>query len=86
MPNGDPNNTGNVFEFPLRFPGQYFDRETGLSYNVNRDYWPDGGRYIVSDPMGIRAGVLSACPASGFVQTPLRFLKISPTRINTNHS
>jgi len=30
--------------------------------------------------------VLSACPASGFVQTPLRFLGISPTGINTNHS
>src|SRR5437899_493911 len=57
VPNGDPNNTGDVFEFALRFLGQYFDRETALTQNVNRDYWSEGGRYIQSDPFGIRAGL-----------------------------
>lgn len=40
-------------EQPLRFPGQYFDKETGLHYNYYRDYDPTLGRYIQSDPIGI---------------------------------
>jgi RHS repeat-associated protein len=56
-PNDDPDGDGVKFDFPLRFPGQYFDRETNLNYNIARDYWPDGGRYIQSDPIGIRAGL-----------------------------
>lgn len=55
-PDENPINLG-VFEFPVRFPGQYQDKETGTSYNVARDYWPEIGRYIQSDPMGIRAGL-----------------------------
>src|ERR1041385_2975892 len=33
VPNGDPNNTGSAFDFPLRLPGQYAGRETNLTYN-----------------------------------------------------
>jgi RHS repeat-associated protein len=40
----------------LRFPGQYFDAETGLPYNYYRDYNPAIARYIESDPIGIRRG------------------------------
>jgi len=36
----------------LRFPGQYKDTETGLSYNRFRDYDPKTGRYIEPDPIG----------------------------------
>jgi len=40
----------------LRFPGQYFDVESGLNYNVNRDYESAKGGYLQPDPMGLAAG------------------------------
>ncbi len=40
-------------ETPLRFPGQYLDRETGLHYNVFRYYDPANARYISPDPLGL---------------------------------
>lgn len=38
---------------PLRFPGQYFDAETGLHYNVHRYYDPHTARYLSPDPLGL---------------------------------
>ncbi|MDT0458150.1 RHS repeat-associated core domain-containing protein [Streptomyces sp. DSM 41527] len=38
---------------PLRFPGQYFDAETGLHYNVHRYYDPEVARYLAPDPLGL---------------------------------
>ena len=40
----------------LRFQGQYFDRETGLHYNLNRYYEPSSGRFIHQDPIGLEGG------------------------------
>jgi len=40
----------------LRFPGQYYDEETGLHYNYFRDYKPMVGRYVEADPIGIKEG------------------------------
>ncbi|HET7831984.1 MAG TPA: RHS repeat-associated core domain-containing protein [Gallionella sp.] len=56
MPNENPSGAGQ-FTFNLRFAGQYYDRETGLNYNVNRDYNPGLGRYIESDPIGLGSGL-----------------------------
>ncbi|MYV40169.1 type IV secretion protein Rhs [Streptomyces sp. SID1328] len=38
---------------PLRFPGQYFDPETGLHYNHFRHYDPESARYLTLDPLGL---------------------------------
>ncbi|WP_435283652.1 DUF6531 domain-containing protein [Streptomyces koelreuteriae] len=38
---------------PLRFPGQYFDAETGLHYNHHRYYDPATARYHSPDPLGL---------------------------------
>ncbi|WUX13539.1 RHS domain-containing protein [Streptomyces sp. NBC_01439] len=38
---------------PLRFPGQYYDPETGLHYNLFRHYDPETGRYTSPDPLGL---------------------------------
>ncbi|MEU5540571.1 RHS repeat-associated core domain-containing protein, partial [Streptomyces sp. NPDC020362] len=38
---------------PLRFPGQYYDPETGLHYNYFRHYDPETARYLSPDPLGL---------------------------------
>ena len=40
-----------------RFPGQYYDAKTGLSYNWHRYYDPSIGRYITADPIGLAGGM-----------------------------
>ena len=39
-----------------RFPGQWFQSETGLHQNWMRDYDPTTGRYMQADPLGLVAG------------------------------
>lgn len=55
--NEDPDSDTNLFVYSLRFPGQYFDSETGLHYNYYRDYDPQTGRYVESDPIGLNGGL-----------------------------
>ena len=43
--------------YSLRFPGQFYDPLTGLSYNGFRDYDSATGRYVESDPIGLAGGV-----------------------------
>lgn len=38
---------------PLRFPGQYYDPETGLHYNYFRHYDPETTRFLTQDPLGL---------------------------------
>ncbi len=52
-PDEDPDGDGEEFVYRGRFPGHYFDAETGLHYNYFRDYEPQTGRYITVDPLGL---------------------------------
>ncbi|GAA1271876.1 hypothetical protein GCM10009665_70000 [Kitasatospora nipponensis] len=52
---------------PLRFPGQYLDRETGLHYNLLRYYDPREARYLSADPLGLAP----ADDPYGYVRNPL---------------
>jgi len=56
LPNQNPDNLGS-FVFNLRFPGQYYDQETGLHYNMARYYNPAVGGYDQSDPIGLAGGI-----------------------------
>ena len=54
---GDTTVEVNTVANNLRFPGQYYDAETGTHYNYFRDYEPGMGRYLESDPIGLGGGL-----------------------------
>ncbi|MFE9020124.1 putative T7SS-secreted protein [Streptomyces sp. NPDC007808] len=72
---------------PLRFPGQYYDPETGLHYNYFRHYDPQTARYLTLDPLGL----IPAPNPSTYVDNPLSLidpLGLSPyprLRVIGNH-
>ncbi|MCB9654639.1 MAG: RHS repeat protein [Deltaproteobacteria bacterium] len=53
------------FKLNLRYPGQYYDAETGLFENHHRIYDPELGRYLQSDPTGLAGGLNTYAYANG---------------------
>ena len=57
---------------PVRYPGQWYDDESGLHYNRFRYYDPSVGRYISPDPIGLMGGL------NPYVYGPNAFSWIDP--------
>jgi len=67
-------------KFDLRYPGQVFDEETGLSYNLHRYYDAATGRYIQADPIGLggnRFGYVGGNPLNFIDPEGLVFLDLT---------
>jgi RHS repeat-associated protein len=71
------------FDVPLRFPGQYFDVETGKHENWNRYFDPDTGRYLSPEPLlqnaeWVKKEARGSTPTYAYARNnPLKF--IDPT-------
>jgi RHS repeat-associated protein len=71
-PLADADGDGVVLSVGLRYPGQYFDVESGLHYNYFRDYEPAIGSYLQVDPM------LHDQPASMGAAKPYSYVESNP--------
>jgi RHS repeat-associated protein len=70
----------------LRFPGQYFQIETGFHYNHHRMYDPVTGRYTQPDPLGFIDGpsVYAYAKNSPFMYTDREGLAVCTYSITTH--
>ena len=80
-PYGEVYSTSGTKAQNLRFPGQYFQIETGFAYNWHRHYDPITGRYTQPDPLRFVDGpsVYSYVSGSPFIKTDREGLSIGPS-------
>ena len=65
---------------PLRFPGQYYDDETELHENWNRNYDPATGRYLQPEPLLSRGSESLALAGAGYSMPAFSYALGSPLR------
>ncbi len=88
LPDEDPDGDGQPTTVNLRYPGQVFDPESGLHYNLARYYDPTSGRYLSPDPIGLAGGVntyayvgnnpLRYVDPFGLCRVDVRFARLGP--------
>ena len=78
VPDEDPGHTGKKFTLNLRYAGQYYDKESSLFHNGFRDYNPKIGRYVESDPIGLKGGINTYSYVGG---NPVKYT--DPTGLDT---
>lgn len=72
----------NTINQNLRFPGQYYDAETGLNYNIYRYYFSSLGMYIQPDPICVGNNQLEI-EIIGSISFSRKQLIIEPQRQNS---
>lgn len=86
LPYGEVRSISGTATLNQRFPGQWFQIETGLAYNWHRHYDPSVGRYVQPDPLGMPDGpsrwvyvnnspLMKVDPTGEFTQIPPGILK-----------
>jgi RHS repeat-associated protein len=71
-PFGAPDSITGSLTYNARFPGQWFQIESGLNWNWHRHYDPSTGRYLQPDPLGLATLLSDGPSAYGYVrQSPL---------------
>jgi RHS repeat-associated protein len=66
------------FWTPLRFPGQYYDPETGLHENWSRYYDPSLGRYLQPEPLASSADYDLEMASAGLFVLPFSYALNDP--------
>ncbi|MGR4877799.1 RHS repeat domain-containing protein [Pseudoxanthomonas sp. LARHCG66] len=56
-PESDPDADGVPLPLDMRFPGQLYDEASLFNYNYFRDFETETGRFIESDPIGLKGGL-----------------------------